>query len=457
MNDGTIEFGNPETIIDGSTYGYEWTRGDQPSVRIQIEDVHSDGDKIVGGFTVWWLLDQPLGVRAIQPFTMLNLASSHSSGWRSIPRELGKRMPNVDWEGAMTIAVGDTLDHFRAGDPTIGLGTVEAKRETPFILEPWISGSGATVLYGEGGLSKSLIALAMALSVSTGVPVFGKEPTTVGPVMYFDYEDDYTTHVNRLVAMCRALGIPQHEANIHYHALTSKVSQAKREMTKRAREVGAVLGILDSVGMGRGGSAVAAEDTIRMFRGLREIGIPFLAIDHVSKAAKDKDGGEVDAYGSIYTMNSARLAWSLIRQHSVGGSINIHATNRKANHVRRAPPQTIEITYRNDERGVPEFIDIVTSNEFGLLMESVGTHERLMMWLGSHREWRSYEQLADELGIKETTMRKVVSRDLQNKVPTFETKKELRKTWVRTVTRSVTKDVSHDVTQDVTEESEEEE
>ncbi len=75
------------------------------------------------------------------------------------------------------------------------------------------------------------------------------------------------------------------------------------------------------------------------------------------------------------------------------------------------------------------------------------------MSLGAHREWRNYDQLADELGIKASTLRKTVSRDAQSKTPTFETKTEHRKGWVRTVTRGV----SQDVTEDVTDDSEDEE
>jgi hypothetical protein len=182
-------------------------------------------------------------------------------------------------------------------------------------------------------------------------------------------------------------------------------------MAKEVEERGVVLGILDSVGMGRGGNAVAAEDTIRMFRALREVGVPFLAIDHVSKEAKAKKGGEVDAYGSIYTMNSARLAWSLTRQlDGKGDAIHIHARNTKANHVRVSPPQTIAITYVNDERGVPERIDIETGNEFGMMMPTVGTRERVMMSL-AHGEWRTYGELEEELGIPTATIRKMVARD----------------------------------------------
>ena len=343
MTDEVIRFGEPEIqVADDGTLGFEWNHNGQPSLRVMVEDTRLDGDKVMSNITVWWLYDQAQGVRPIQPMTILNMTSSHYTGWRNIAKTLqhdkNAPLPDVDMDAAMTIVTDEVLTRYFAGNPTVVLKEQESRKEAPFILEPYIAASGATVMYGEGGLSKSLIALAMGISVSTGVPIFGKEPFIVGPVMFFDYEDDWHTHVDRMHAICRSFGIPVSEVDINYHALTASVVKSKREMHKRVMETGAVLGILDSVGMGRGGSAIAAEDTIRMFRGLREVGIPFLAIDHVSKAAKEQRGGDVDAYGSIYTMNSARMAWSLSRQDTGNETIGIHAINRKANHVRKSPP-----------------------------------------------------------------------------------------------------------------------
>lgn len=440
-----IEFNDkPEIHTGRNTFGYEWAYNNEPCLRVQVQDMRQEGDNIFADFTVWWLYEQPLGVLPVQPMTTLKVNSSHYTGWRNIPKALGERLANVDIEGAMTFVINDVLDRFLNGDNAVRMGDGDGADEAPFILKPWIANSGSTVMYGEGGLSKSLIALAMSVSVSTGVPIFGMEPTVVGPVMYFDYEDDASAHERRLHALCHAFGIPLDKVDIHHKALVSKVTTSKRMMTKEVERVGAVLGILDSVGMGRGGSAIAAEDTIRMFRALREVGVPFLAIDHVSKEAKAKKGAEVDAYGSIYTMNSARLAWSLTRQlDGKGDSILIHARNTKANHVRTAPPQTIAITYDNDERGVPQRIDIETGNEFGMLMPTVGTHQRMMMWL-QHGEWRTYAQVAEELGITKAALKMAVGRDQETDRPTFERKTEGRQGYVRL--RSNTPPVTDGVT-----------
>lgn len=433
--DDLIRFGEPTIHQDGMTFGFEWKRDGTPLCRIQAADVRQEGDDIYANFTIWWLLDQPLGARPIIPEGKVKVNSLHSTGWRTVASQASKRIDGVDWDGAMTLAVDYVTNVLKTGSPTVELFNQERSTEPPFLLEPWISRSGITTLYGEGGLSKSLLTLAMAISVSTGIPIFGKEPIITGPVIIFDYEDDHQTHVDRLLAICRSFGIPQGEAKVYHHALSAKVASAHREMQRRIRETGAVLGILDSVGMGRGGSAIAAEDTIRLYRYLRSLSIPFLCIDHISKEAKDKQGAaDRDAYGSVYSMNSVRLGWSIARQTTASNDDRIHmfAANTKHNHVRKQPSQTISVQYRNDEVGVPEFIDIEVGNDFGMMMPTVGTMERVQMLL-SDGEPRTYRAMSDSLGVPESTLRKIVSEDQGMNRPRFSTYKDGRTVWVRSV------------------------
>ena len=430
MTDEIITFGEPIVEGGGDETTYLWlTPENEPILRVTMEDTHEKDGAIYADITCWYLLDQPIGVRPVQPTTTLKLNSSHSTGWRSIPRELSKRLPGIDIEGAMTIAVYEEMQTFKQGEPMTLLGREEVSDERPFVLDPFISNGGTTVLYGEGGLSKSLVALALSISVSTGVPIFGNEPYVIGPVVYFDYEDDSRAHNVRMQAICATFGIDPEKVQVYHHPLHAKVSTAIREMRKKMDSVGAVLGVLDSVGMGRGGNAVAAEDTIRMFRALRSTNRPFLAIDHVSKEAKGK-GGDQDAYGSIYTMNSARLAWYLTRSHDPDpDTIMMHAKNTKANHVRIQKPRFIQVKYVNNDNGVPTHIHIEVSDDFGMVRESVSVHQRMMMLLGQGP--LTIEQMAEELGVDRNRVDTTLARDAKKEPPTFQKDKSQKPMQIR--------------------------
>ena len=411
MSDEAITFGEAAVERTADSADYLWTSDDgDPLLRIRIEDVHEKDGGLFADITAWWLDGQPLGVRPIQPTSVLKLNSSHSTGWRSIPRELSKRLVGVDVEGAMTMAVHDEMEAYRQGEPMERLTGTVVSGERPFLLDPFISSSGTTVIYGEGGLSKSLVALALGVSISTGVPIFGMEPYVTGPVVYFDYEDDSRSHNTRLAAMCRHFGIDPSIVEVYHFPLTAKVTSSARVMRKKVEQTGAVFSILDSVGMGRGGSAVAAEDTIRMFRALRTVGTPFAAIDHISKEGKKDKSGDVDPYGSVYTMNSARLAWYL--SPSFDGdpdTISLTARNTKANHVRIQKQRRIHIKYMNDEFGMPERISIETSDDFGMVREAVTVTERMQMLLSQGP--LNVEEIAEQLGVKKSAIEKALSRD----------------------------------------------
>jgi hypothetical protein len=183
-------------------------------------------------------------------------------------------------------------------------------------------------------------------------------------------------------------------------------------MKRRVREYGAVYFTLDSVGMGRGGDAASAEDTIRLFRALRSIRLPNTAVDHVSRESKKKSGLEVDAFGSVYTMNQARLAWSLGRaQGPESGVIYLTAHNTKASHSEKAQDRGFEIRIRNKD-GVPEFIEMTMTDALRVMgNQSVGMKDRMASRLIGEEQGLPIQELADELGAPRNSVQSVLDRD----------------------------------------------
>jgi hypothetical protein len=388
--------------------------------------------------SVYWLYEQDHDVRPVAGPSDINLLTGGgSSGIMGLAREAESRVGDVDWKGALQHAKVETVHHFREGHTGTRLGAdPERTFEPPFLIRPWIASSGSTVMYGRGGLAKSTVAIGMAVSVASGLPIFGSEPRVTGPVVYFDYEDDEAIHDARMLAICKPLGIDPTTIEVWHVPLTAKVSNAAASMKRRVREYGAVFYVIDSVGMGRGGDAASAEDTIRLFRALRGLRLPNLAIDHISKAVKAQESrlDNADAFGSTYTMNSVRNAWWLQPVVSTDDSVlKIMGKNTKTNHTQRARNLGINITY-NTDNDVPKSIMFDVVNEtHEVVGRAITVKDRMCVALLGNSKGMTYQGLAEMLEVPANTIQQEVARDqkLETDKQTFEKDKSVSPMRVR--------------------------
>lgn len=289
--------------------------------------------------------------KTLTPPTRINLMNGTrgAAGWKGFVQGLEETSEHIQWNEAMSIAVSAAIELYRNGDREIVLTPRGVDKSHPFLLEPFIASSGVSVFFGEGGTGKSLIALAMAVTVASGYPMFGKLPQRQGPVMYFDYEDDSDVHAERLEAIIAGTNI-ELKHPIYHRSLVAKVAQSQSSMRRSIDDTGSVLAVLDSIGMGRGGNANTAEDTVRLFRALRSLGVPTVAVDHVSKEDK-RSGDLITPYGSVYTVNSARLLWgAVVAESNSNHDVKyLNLQNTKANRTHLHAPIGLKVTYANSE------------------------------------------------------------------------------------------------------------
>ena len=360
MTDWT-DYDLPEITESGNSYDSWWFTWAQPrmggEIELRIDRIYEETLRwegrcpTCGEWNSSWYQPYP-GNKRITVLTpsRVNLLNGGRNGWKAHDDIFEGIMPDFPWGLCLQQAVEQTLIGYRSGNPVTDL-SIQPQHDDGenFLLEPFIANSGVTVLYGEGGLGKSLLALSLGLAVCSDHPLFNVFPTRMGPVIYFDYEDDSVHHQRRLAALRKGAGIENTPYPLHHKTLVAKVNQAQSEMRQAVARTGAVMAIVDSIGMGRGGDAISAEDTIRLFRALRSFEVPVLAIDHVAKQERSKD--EPLPYGSIYTVNSARLLWAAMPTDASTSSIKrLNLYNTKANHVARHKPMGIEIQYVEPDR-----------------------------------------------------------------------------------------------------------
>lgn len=204
-----------------------------------------------------------------------------------------------------------SLRRWRQGEPIVDLAAVDIPDDLPYLLHPVVVDGACTVLFADGASGKSLIALALMVSVATGQEIIpGIQPIRCGPGIYWDWEWDAESHAERLAAICAGADIDIPKGMILYQREFTSVLEAIPRMRKRVAETGAVWAVADSLGFARGGEPNSADLTTRTFAAFRTLTIPVLALDHVAKDAKDS----THSFGSTYTFNAARSMWRIDTQ-----------------------------------------------------------------------------------------------------------------------------------------------
>jgi hypothetical protein len=242
-------------------------------------------------------------------------------------KALAERL-DIDWYAILEQVCTMTRRRWREGEPVVDLTNVKPRSGMPYLLPPFIVDGAASILFAEGGTGKSMLALAMGVSVAACEPLLDSFPTRPGPVLYLDWEWDAESHAERLQAICRGAGISPPKGMIHYRHEMASVWESASVIRRRVAELGAVLVIIDSLGFARGGEPESADLTLKTFAALRTLGVPVLVLDHVAKNATDKKF----SFGSIYTTNAARLTWRADAIKEEGKNrITIGLSNQKAN------------------------------------------------------------------------------------------------------------------------------
>lgn len=277
---------------------------------------------------------------------------------KTLSMALAAREPAIDFAGMLEYACFHAIRQWRDGDPIINLWEVQPRTTGRMLIDPFVEYGGPTTLYGDGGTGKSMLAIAMGLSVAADIPLLGSAPSQQGPVLYLDWETDEYTHSERLQALCRGYQGNIFPAPIHYRRQQSSLVESQSYVKREIARLGVIFTIADSLGAARGGDSDSAELTIRTFNAARAFGCPTLFVDHLPKNAKDK----TKPFGSVFTHNLSRLTWFAEKaERAAAESIRIGLTNQKANNGALSPRLGYEIMVAVDERKSLRAISFTTT------------------------------------------------------------------------------------------------
>ena len=350
----------------------------------------------------------------------LNLSSTRSQA--EVIGALTKRdkegfLADVDLGAIIQQVCFFALKRWREGEPSIILADAPLE-PTRYMLYPLVQYKAINMIYGDGGVSKSLLGLGMGISVATGHPILGFKPHVTGPVLYLDWEDEASTHRERMNAICDGAGI-ELPRNLYYRRLSASLDTSVATLRKEVAVKGIVFVIVDSVGIAGGDEPERASTKISLFGAARTLMTTLLAIDHVPKLTPGKP------FGSVYTRNTVRLAWEVQKAQGEGdSSVTVSLRNDKINRGMLHKRQGYRITYHNEADSTEEGDPIsrlvavnFTSVDLKLtdLVKTLDTIDQVTAFLAENGP-STVKDIKEATELKDATIRSALKRWKDKKV-----------------------------------------
>jgi hypothetical protein len=338
-----IPLQNPESLYEEDYHRHEfYTDGDKREhiATIEFDDIEDERGGLWCEVSVWLRM----GVTTSEPLVAFERANLLAKGstLKTILNNI-ENVGSVNWKQGFDTATFKTITAYRSDSSETAWmeRRVATEEDSPYLLEPFIARTGVTVLFAPKGTGKSTFALKLALGVASGLGFNGHLPTENGPVMYLDFEDTAKPHEFRLSAMTD----DKLDGLIRHVRITKSLKDARRLLRRMVRDDKVSLVVLDSVALARAADVSGSEATIKMFKTLAQLGVPVLAIDHMTKednkrvATGQMDARQATPIGSQFTESSARLAWFMNElPQSTAETKVFNLFNTKNNHGPKSVP-----------------------------------------------------------------------------------------------------------------------
>ena len=215
---------------------------------------------------------------------------------------------------------------------------VDVERPGPrrYLCRDLVLAAYVTLLHGDGGVAKSLLALALAVAVAGDSRDWLGRRVEDGRVLYLDFELDAEEQARRVHQLCRGMGLEKPPEDLLYVSAAGHTTREAFEATRAAcEEHGVELLIVDSYGVALHGDAEAARDVIgfhqEFLEPLRALGVAVLIIDHQSRLQAGQSYQSKGAFGSVYKANLARSVIQVEATERGEGTLTVRLRQKKHN------------------------------------------------------------------------------------------------------------------------------
>ncbi len=321
-------------------------------------------------------------------------------------RELEKDAEGRNWSGRLKQATYHVLEEYRKGEPIMKLDKKSAPDRPPERITGIAYEGMPTLIYGDGGMGKSTLAVALGTLVQAGQPLGQSFNVVKGNVLVLDYEASWEETWRRSNDVVAGMALDR-QAMVHYRfcsaPLASEVEHLRAEI--RAKDIDMV--IVDSAGPACGGEPENAQACLQYFSALRSLGttehpITTITLAHITKSGGSKSG----PFGSVYWTNLPRTTFELKKAQKRGENyIDTALHHRKTNIGVLREPVGLRMTWNN---GIT--LEAFNVTDHAVLAEDLGYGERAYRVLEKELKSMSVKDIAEYLGIDNSQTEKLAQK-----------------------------------------------
>jgi hypothetical protein len=269
-----------------------------------------------------------------------------------------------------------------------------------YLVEGIVPEAYPTLIYGDGGVAKSMLALSLGLGVASNAGTWLGRRIESGGVLYLDFELDAAEQNRRVARLVNAEGLVNPPRMLRYmSAVGVRARDAFEDALVECKEHDVRLLIIDSLGPALEGDAEASRDVISFYNEVvgpfRAAGVAPLVIDHQSKMQAGERYQNKRAFGSVFKSNLARSVLQVEATDRSDGELTVRLRQKKHNFGPLLKPFGAHLSF-SDEQVRVEAVEL----EDGDLAEegTINARERVrlaLQALGEATRAEIHEQVSD--------------------------------------------------------------
>ncbi len=308
------DFPKPEytqNIEDDHMYTWEEKRTGEV-IRVMVKHLTKTGKRTTANITVVYRRHHKS--EPVNLLTNKNWDLNSSSSTETHRRIVERRLPDRQWDLRLALVEDALANNIQIGEPLVDLDEIEDPGPPSYTLAPVVEENEHNMIAADGGSTKSLFAMAVAVSYSYGVSVLpGMTPSSEPkPTLYIDYETNKQRAAYRKKQLVKSMGLDLHDGKkIYYRKLLTPITDAVTDLHDiiKSKDVGLV--IIDSASKAVGGETNSEESVIPFFNACATFGVTILTIAH-----KPKDNTGRGPSGVAQWWNQSRNYWELIKDQT---------------------------------------------------------------------------------------------------------------------------------------------